>query len=91
MPGVGHEDGEDAPAVTWARRVAAGAAIVVAADTAWVLGRRFFRGGIGTDIVRAARRSDELGSSISTAEGVALLVAALMVGILVGLSLSVRG
>ena len=26
MPGVGHEDGEDAPAVTWARRVAAGAA-----------------------------------------------------------------
>ena len=91
MPGVGHEDGEDAPAVTWARRVAAGAAIVVAADTVWVLARRLFRGGTGTDLVRAARRSGELGGSISTAEGLALLVAALVVGTLVGMSLSVRG
>ena len=91
MPGVGHEDGEDAPAVTWARRVAAGAAIIVVADTAWFLARRFFRGGTDTDLVRAARRSGELGGSISTVEGVALLVAALVVGTLVGLSLSVRG
>jgi len=36
-------------------------------------------------------RSGELGGSISTAEGVALLVAALVAGVLVGLSLSVRG
>ena len=91
MPGVGHGDDEDASAVTWTRRVAAGAAIVVVADTAWVLARRFFRGGTGTDLVRAVRRSGELGGSISTAEGVALLVAALVAGVLVGLSLSVRG
>jgi hypothetical protein len=37
--------------------------------------------------VRAVRRSDEFGGSISTTGGVALLVAALVVG----LSLSVRG
>ena len=36
-------------------------------------------------------RSGELGGSISTAESVALLVAALVVGTLVGLSLSVWG
>ena len=91
IPEVGPGDGENAPAVTWPRRVTAGAAIVVVADTAWVLTRRFLWGGNGTGLVRAVRRSGELGGSISTAEGVALLVAALVVGAPIGPSLSVRG
>lgn len=86
-PGLGYVDEDDGRILTWGRRIAASAAVLIVADATWTLTADLRRGGSGADLLAGV---GSLGGDLSTLEGVGLLVVAVVVGGLIGLSLAVR-